>query len=106
MILFTLILFSGYLGFLSANECKDDVVFFCLPEDTFPIAFPENEAEINHICPIFIQFTQCILDHIGRCDSQESDESNHYKEDFENYYAVLIEICNEDSELHKSELRL
>ncbi|XP_035213755.1 uncharacterized protein LOC118187607 isoform X3 [Stegodyphus dumicola] len=99
------LLFAYFIALSSANLanehlCGQGSFEICAKPDTFPVSLPENEDDLDKICPVILEFTQCTWDYEENCSPEIEMAEN--RRHFKGLLGVLEDTCREDSFLHKA----
>ncbi|KFM59590.1 hypothetical protein X975_20056, partial [Stegodyphus mimosarum] len=100
LMLLLMIFYLGKENLADEHLCDKDSFEICAKPDTFPVSLPENEDDLNKICPVILEFTQCTWDYEEICSPEAEMAKN--RRHFKGLLDVLEDICREDSSLHKA----
>ncbi|GIY42058.1 hypothetical protein CEXT_508611 [Caerostris extrusa] len=98
--LFTVALLKGAF---SANEtCIKELRWECNNHRMLPNEFPGTEDEFKKSCSDLEDIKKCLMERLNGCGSDNYDDLAFASSDMPKLVSTLTEICQEDTELHKS----
>ncbi|KAG8199083.1 hypothetical protein JTE90_021093 [Oedothorax gibbosus] len=81
-------------------NCDQSIIMRCYPSHLQDISFPENERDLNKVCPTLLSYTNCLMSYADECGLENSRIDVVMEERLEPFNEVLQDACDISSELH------
>ncbi|KAF8774146.1 hypothetical protein HNY73_016728 [Argiope bruennichi] len=95
MLLYIFLLLGTWTSVLGKDDkCRESRYHVCPLPDGW--GFPKTMADLEQICPGFIQTIDCMKDHLKKCNP----EDNLRRRYLQNLGDVTKDACDKDSQLH------